>query len=145
MLKKRDTYSCQQTPVGRCRRRHTQHPHQEREPCNDAISCKACAALIAAALPPWLVRAGPATTLSPLGKPQAFDYAWLKGQARALANGVYQPPVSHIPDAVKALDWGSVSGHTLPRRPRALGQGRLALPGEVLSSGPILQEPSTDV
>src|ERR671925_1083556 len=45
------------------------------------------------------------TTLSPLGKPQAFDYAWLKGQARALANGIYQPSVGHIPDAVKALDW----------------------------------------
>jgi glucans biosynthesis protein len=43
--------------------------------------------------------------LSPLGQPQAFDYAWLKGQARALANAVYQPPVSHIPEAVQALDW----------------------------------------
>src|SRR5712691_680856 len=51
--------------------------------------------------------AGPATTtmLSPLGQPQAFDYAWLKGQARALANEIYHPPVSHILDAVKALDW----------------------------------------
>jgi len=67
---------------------------------------RACAALIAAALPrPGRSAAGPATTLSPLGKPQVFDYAWLKGQARELANGVYQPPVSHIPDAVKALDW----------------------------------------
>ena len=67
---------------------------------------RAFAALIAAGLPlPGRSAAGPATTLSPLGKPQVFDYAWLKGQARALANGVYQPPVSHIPDAVKALDW----------------------------------------
>jgi periplasmic glucans biosynthesis protein len=40
-----------------------------------------------------------------LGKSQAFDYAWLKGQARALAHSAYQPPVSHIPDAVKALDY----------------------------------------
>jgi periplasmic glucans biosynthesis protein len=56
--------------------------------------------------PPGLFAAEPATTaLSPLGKPQAFDYAWLKGQARALANGTYYPPVSHIPNAVKALDW----------------------------------------
>ena len=45
------------------------------------------------------------TTLSPLSPPQSFDYAWLKGQARALANAVYQPPVSHIPEAVQALDW----------------------------------------
>jgi periplasmic glucans biosynthesis protein len=67
---------------------------------------RACAALIAAGLPrPGRSAAGPATTLSPLGKPQVFDYAWLKGQARELANGVYQPPVSHIPDAVKALDY----------------------------------------
>jgi periplasmic glucans biosynthesis protein len=68
---------------------------------------RACAALIAAGLlRPGRSAAGPATTaLSPLGKPQAFDYAWLKGQARALANGVYQPPVSHIPDAVKGLGW----------------------------------------
>jgi glucans biosynthesis protein len=68
---------------------------------------RACAALIAAGLPlPSLFSAGPTiTTLSPLGKSQVFDFAWLKGRARALANGVYQPPVSHIPDAVKALDY----------------------------------------
>src|SRR5437867_1457000 len=68
---------------------------------------RVCAALIAIGLPrPGRSAAGPATiTLSPLGKSQVFDYAWLKGQARALANGVYQPPVSHIPDAVKALDY----------------------------------------
>jgi len=68
---------------------------------------RTCAALIAAGLPrPGGSAAGPATTaLSPLGKSQAFDYAWLKGQARALANGTYQPPVSQIPDAVRALDY----------------------------------------
>jgi glucans biosynthesis protein len=68
---------------------------------------RALAALTAARLPlHGLFATGPTTTtLSPLGKPQAFDYAWLKGQARALANAIYQPPVSHIPDAVKALDW----------------------------------------
>jgi periplasmic glucans biosynthesis protein len=68
---------------------------------------RAVAALTAAGLPlPSLFAAEPATTtLSPLGPPRAFDYAWLKGQARALANGVYHPPMSHIPDAVKALDW----------------------------------------
>src|SRR5438093_2461876 len=48
---------------------------------------------------------GATTMLNPLGQPQAFDYAWLKGQARALANAVYQPPVSNIPEAVQALDW----------------------------------------
>ena len=67
---------------------------------------RACAVFTVAGLPfPRLCAATPATTLSSLGPPQAFDYAWLKGQARALANGLYQPPVSHLPEAVKALDW----------------------------------------
>jgi periplasmic glucans biosynthesis protein len=69
---------------------------------------RAVAALTAVGFPlRGLFAAAPAatTTLSPIGQPQAFDYAWLKGQARALANAVYQPPVSHIPDAVRALDW----------------------------------------
>jgi periplasmic glucans biosynthesis protein len=68
---------------------------------------RALAALTAVSLPfPGRFAAGPATiTLSPLGQPQGFDYAWLKGQARARAAGSYQPPVSHIPDEVKNLDW----------------------------------------
>jgi glucans biosynthesis protein len=69
---------------------------------------RAFAAFTVAGLPlPNLCAAAPAatTTLSPLSLPQAFDYAWLKGQARGLATGAYQPPVSHIPEAVKALDW----------------------------------------
>ena len=67
---------------------------------------RAFAALAAAPLPfSGVFAAEPATLLGPLGKPQAFNYAWLKGQARALANGTYQPPVSHIPDTVKGLDW----------------------------------------
>jgi glucans biosynthesis protein len=68
---------------------------------------QACTALIAIGVPRFgRSAAGPApTTLSPLGKSQVFDYAWLKGQARALPNATYQPPLSHIPDAVKALDW----------------------------------------
>jgi glucans biosynthesis protein len=68
---------------------------------------RAFAMLTAATLPfPGRFAAEPAaTTLSPLGQPQAFDYAWLKGQARALANDIYRPPVSHIPDSVQTLDW----------------------------------------
>src|SRR5918998_1995664 len=67
---------------------------------------RAFAALAAARLPFSAVFAAePAPLLSTLGKPQTFDYAWLKGHARALASGIYQPPVSHIPDTVKALDW----------------------------------------
>jgi periplasmic glucans biosynthesis protein len=43
--------------------------------------------------------------LLPLGPPQAFDYAWLKGQARGLANAIYRPPLNHLPEPVQALDW----------------------------------------
>jgi glucans biosynthesis protein len=67
---------------------------------------RAFAALTLAGLPlPNLCAATPTATLSPLGPPQAFDYAWLKGRARALASGIYRSPVSHLPEAVKALDW----------------------------------------
>src|SRR5215510_9811339 len=69
---------------------------------------RAVAALTAVGFPlRGLLAAGPAatTTLSPVEQSQAFDYAWLKGQARALANAAYQPPVNHIPEAVKALNW----------------------------------------
>jgi glucans biosynthesis protein len=40
-----------------------------------------------------------------LGASQTFDYAWLKGQARALANAPYRPPPTHLPDPVQALNW----------------------------------------
>src|SRR5262249_35917123 len=68
---------------------------------------RAFTAFTVVGLPLPTLGAAPAATatLSPVGPPQPFDYAWLKGQAGALATGVYQPPVSHIPEAVKALDW----------------------------------------
>ncbi|HZP92466.1 MAG TPA: glucan biosynthesis protein D [Burkholderiales bacterium] len=69
---------------------------------------KASAALALIGLPiPGLFAADPhsGTRFKLLGKPQAFDYAWLKGRARALAGAAYQPPASHIPDEVKNLDW----------------------------------------
>jgi glucans biosynthesis protein len=56
-------------------------------------------------LPGRFIARSATTTLSPLGRPQTFDYAWLKGQARALANSRYQPPAGQLPEAVKALDW----------------------------------------
>ena len=46
-----------------------------------------------------------ATALKPLGKPQPFDLAWLKGQARALASKPYQPPTHKLPAAIAALNW----------------------------------------
>lgn len=39
------------------------------------------------------------------GEAQAFDYAWLKGRARALSEAPYVEPEGQLPAAVKALDW----------------------------------------
>jgi len=66
---------------------------------------KASAALALAGVPLADLFAAGSTDLKFLGKPQPFDYAWLKGQARALAAAPYRPPVSHIPNEVKGLDW----------------------------------------
>ncbi len=65
---------------------------------------KALAALAAQgiAVPAWSAVTGEA---KPLGKPQPFDYAWLKGAARALAGAPYRVPPSDIPDEVARLDW----------------------------------------
>lgn len=46
-----------------------------------------------------------AASLLGLGKPQRFDLAWLKGQARAMAGRPYQAPGNRLPAAVAALDW----------------------------------------
>jgi glucans biosynthesis protein len=57
---------------------------------------------------------GPATLLSPsaraaglmpLGKPQRFDHAWLKGQARALAASPYRAASQSLPANISSLSW----------------------------------------
>lgn len=73
---------------------------------------KASAALAAAGFPAADLLAAAARAddaavadLKHMGTSRAFDYAWLKGQARALAAKPYQAPLSHTPDVVKNLDW----------------------------------------
>ncbi|HEX4478406.1 MAG TPA: glucan biosynthesis protein D [Polyangiaceae bacterium] len=51
----------------------------------------------------WMRDAEAAPRAANQGRP--FDYAALKGQARALAGAAYRPAPSRVPDAVKALDW----------------------------------------
>ena len=97
-----------------------------------ALTEGVCRCLICAPLP------AATATLSPLGKPQTFDYAWLKGHARALANGVYQTPASHVPDGVKTLDWDQYQAIRYRPEQALWALGPPALPGEVLSSGPLL-------
>src|SRR5438552_5539648 len=62
---------------------------------------KACAALVAAV--PLRLQA--ATSSERAGAAEPFDYAWLKGRARALAAAPYRAPAHRVPDALRRLDW----------------------------------------
>ena len=64
-------------------------------------ACATAALGPAALLSPEARAAG----LMPLGRPQPFDYAWLKGQARSLAAAPYQAPQRSLPATIAALDW----------------------------------------
>ena len=66
---------------------------------------KASAALGLAALPMPSRGAAAHAPLKTLGEPRPFDYAWLKGQARALATSAYVPPPDTLPESVRKLDW----------------------------------------
>jgi glucans biosynthesis protein len=65
------------------------------------------AAISVAAARAWLPAAGASQThgIKRLGAPQPFDYARLKGMARALAGRAYQPPPDNLPPALAGLDW----------------------------------------
>jgi glucans biosynthesis protein len=72
----------------------------------DAI--KAAAALAGAGLGPYpavLAMAAAPAGLRLLGRPEPFDYARLKGRARALAASAYRAPSAQLPEALKALDY----------------------------------------
>jgi glucans biosynthesis protein len=58
-----------------------------------------------AALQTLFSHAAGAATLESIGKPQAFDYAGLKGQARDLAARPYQPPRDTLPPSIDSLNW----------------------------------------
>jgi periplasmic glucans biosynthesis protein len=70
---------------------------------------RAAAALCAAGIPfgplveSALAAAPPA--LRRLGKPEPFDYAKLKGQARQLSTQAYRPRPDALPPAIAALNW----------------------------------------
>ncbi len=64
---------------------------------------KACAALAAAV--PLTGRASAATTSERAGATEPFDYAWLKGRARALAAAPYRAPSHRVPEPLRRLDW----------------------------------------
>src|SRR6201996_3315679 len=71
---------------------------------------RAAAALCAAGIPfgPLVesaFAAAPASGLRRLGKPEPFDYAKLKGQARQLSTAAYKPRPDALPPAIAALNW----------------------------------------
>ncbi|HTJ96049.1 MAG TPA: glucan biosynthesis protein D, partial [Rhodocyclaceae bacterium] len=71
----------------------------------------ASAALGLAGLPGYsLWAAAAAPELKHLGKAQPFDYAALKGQARALSGTGYLAAEHPVPDSVKALNWDQYQG-----------------------------------
>lgn len=65
---------------------------------------KAGTALGISALPAW-GNAATATLLNTADEAHRFDYAALKGEARALARSAYRPPNEALPESVQKLDW----------------------------------------
>jgi len=63
------------------------------------------AALLGAAWAGLLSPAARAAGLKPLGAPRAFDYAQLKGRARALAAVPHRAPPTELPADLARLDW----------------------------------------
>ncbi len=65
------------------------------------------AALAALGLTPpaLLLSADAQADLRKLGQPQPFDYAWLKGQARALSGQPYQPKAGQVPEQLGKMSW----------------------------------------
>jgi glucans biosynthesis protein len=63
------------------------------------------ATLVASACAGLLSPAARAAGLKALGAPRAFDYAQLKGRARALAAAPYRAPRNELPADLAKLDW----------------------------------------
>ena len=68
---------------------------------------KASAALAVTGFPITtpLLAAATSDRLTFIGRPQIFDYAWLKGYAKQLSSQPYHLPGNLTSEAVKALDW----------------------------------------
>jgi glucans biosynthesis protein len=58
-----------------------------------------------ATLQTFIAEDAEAVGLQTVGDTVPFDYAILKGQARALAARAYQPPAAHLPPEVDKLNW----------------------------------------
>lgn len=54
---------------------------------------------------PLLAYAAKPARMKFVGAAQPFDYAWLKGRARHMAQSAFQPVAAKLPPAVEKLDW----------------------------------------
>jgi len=71
----------------------------------DLLKASAALALAGIYLPRPAAASDAPTRLKTLGKAQPFDYAWLKGRAREMAQQPYKPVTDQLPARVAALDW----------------------------------------
>jgi glucans biosynthesis protein len=66
---------------------------------------KACAALAAVSVAPGGAVSAEVARLKQRGSPQPFDYARLKGHARALAGQAYRPFAGQLPTELRSMDY----------------------------------------
>jgi periplasmic glucans biosynthesis protein len=101
---------------------------------------KSAAILGAASMFPDPLQADPARTL-PIGKPQPFDFAWLKGHARVLAGASYQPAQQTLSKTLDNLDYDQYQAIRF-RTDRAQWAGDgLDFRVEFFHPGPMFKEP----
>jgi Periplasmic glucans biosynthesis protein len=100
----------------------------------------ASAALAALGLPAFdaLAQTQRQLGLRRLGQPQPFDYAWLKGHARALSQQPYQSHKRTLPAAVEALDWDQYQSIRYRQDHALWADGEGQVPGQVLPPRPVL-------
>jgi glucans biosynthesis protein len=73
--------------------------------------------------------------------PRPFDYAWLKGQARALAGNPYHPPLRRLPQTLAQLDYDHYQAiHSRPERAH-WSKENLAFRVQFFPLGFLFQEP----
>ena len=76
-----------------------------------------------------------------LGPAQPFDYAWLKGQARALAGAEHKRASKPLPDAVGALDWDQYQALRYRADHALWGGGRSRIQARFFHLGLYFREP----
>ena len=121
-------------------------PPKKRHTCNVCRDfARMAAALAAFGLPAMrLMRRRQDPGFKKLGNPQPFDYAWLKGHARALAAPPYQTRAGKLPDEVAALDWDQYQAIGYRDDHALWGDDKLRFRVEVLPPRPVLQAAGAD-